>query len=169
MGEFDHLEFAEVEAAPVAMAVQIRGKSASDPASIGPAVEKTFAKLGALLEGGSVAPSGPPRTIYTSHGPEGIEYIVAMPIGEAPGEAAEGEEVSFGPLEGCQALRFTHRGPYAGLMGTYGQITAFMQAKGLMESEADWAKYMPMWEEYVNDPRTTPEAELVTQIYLPAP
>ena len=42
-----------------------------------------------------------------------------------------------------------------------------MRGKGLMESEADWMKYMPMWEEYLNDPATTPEAELVTHIYLP--
>ena len=37
-----------------------------------------------------------------------------------------------------------------------------------MRSEADWAKYMPMWEEYMNDPERTPAAELLTHIYLPA-
>jgi effector-binding domain-containing protein len=36
-----------------------------------------------------------------------------------------------------------------------------------MNSEADWTRYMPMWEEYLNDPHTTSEAELVTHIYLP--
>jgi len=36
-----------------------------------------------------------------------------------------------------------------------------------MQSEADWARYTPMWEEYRNDPETTPEAELLTYIYLP--
>lgn len=42
-----------------------------------------------------------------------------------------------------------------------------MQAKGLMESEADWVRYMPMWEAYRNDPETTAEAALLTDIYLP--
>ena len=52
---------------------------------------------------------------------------------------------------------------------TYGRITEFLKEKGLLKSEADWARYMPMWEEYRNDPTTTPEAELVTYIYLPVP
>ena len=56
----------------------------------------------------------------------------------------------------------------ASLAATYGQITEFLKAKGLMQSEADWARYMPMWEEYLNDPQTTPGAELMTYIYLPA-
>jgi effector-binding domain-containing protein len=167
MSEFDHLGFAEVEVAPVAVAAQVRGQSASDPASIGPAMERTFAKLGAFLEAHSAIPAGPPRAIYTSYGPEGTQFIVAVPLSEAPGESGESEEVFVDSLDGGKALRFTHRGPYGELMGTYGQITAFMQSKGLMESEADWARYTPMWEEYVNDPRTTAEAELVTHIYLP--
>ena len=66
-----------------------------------------------------------------------------------------------------RALRFTHRGPYRDLMGTYNRITEFMQAKGMLASEADWARYMPMWEEYLNDPQVTPEADLLTYIYVP--
>jgi effector-binding domain-containing protein len=52
-------------------------------------------------------------------------------------------------------------------MQTYGRISAFMKEKGCMQSEADWARYMPMWEEYLNDPATTPPTELMTYIYLP--
>jgi effector-binding domain-containing protein len=37
----------------------------------------------------------------------------------------------------------------------------------MLESEADWAKYMPMWEEYMNDPESTPAEELITNIYVP--
>jgi len=52
-------------------------------------------------------------------------------------------------------------------MLTYGRITEFCKSKGLMQTEADWARYMPMWEEYLNDPQTTPADQLVTYIYLP--
>ena len=52
-------------------------------------------------------------------------------------------------------------------MRTYNRITALLKEKGLMESEADGSRYMPMWEEYINDPGTTPAADLVTYIYLP--
>jgi hypothetical protein len=36
-----------------------------------------------------------------------------------------------------------------------------------MQTEDDWLRYMPMWEEYVTDPDTTPAESLVTYIYLP--
>jgi len=70
-------------------------------------------------------------------------------------------------MAGGKILRFTHHGPYAELMKTYGRVTEFIKAKGSMQSEADWARYIPMWEEYMNDPETTPEADLVTPICLP--
>ena len=165
MSEFDHLEFTEIEVAPV-LALQVRGECGSDPSTIGPAIQAAFEKLGQLLEKHALPPAGPPRSIYTAHGPEGTKFIVAMPIASHPAEPIEGGARSIGALAGGKTLRFTHRGPYAGLMATYGQITALMLAKGLMESEADWATYMPMWEEYLNDPETTPEAELLTHIYL---
>ncbi len=42
-----------------------------------------------------------------------------------------------------------------------------MKGEGLLTSEADWAKFMPMWEEYMNDPRSTPETDLLTYVYVP--
>jgi len=168
MSEFDHLEFTEIEVAPV-LALQVPGSCGTDPSAIGPAIEAAFGKLGQLLASGALAPSGPPRTIYTAYGPEGRQFIVAMPIAQPPAEPVEGSATSIGMLPGSKTLRFTHHGPYTDLMNTYGQITQFMQAKGLMASEADWSRYMPMWEEYLNTPETTPEAELLTHIYLPLP
>ncbi len=38
-----------------------------------------------------------------------------------------------------------------------------------MQREGDWAKYTPMWEEHLNGPQTTPDAELLICIYLPVP
>jgi DNA gyrase inhibitor GyrI len=52
-------------------------------------------------------------------------------------------------------------------MRTYNRITECMQAKGMLASEADWARYMPMWEECLNDPQVTPEADILTYIYVP--
>jgi hypothetical protein len=46
-------------------------------------------------------------------------------------------------------------------------ITEFLKAKGLIKTDAEWSKYMPMWEEYLNDPQTTPPEKLLTHIYLP--
>jgi AraC family transcriptional regulator len=82
-------------------------------------------------------------------------------------EPGEDATISVARLPGARTYRFTHRGPYAELARTYGRITAFMLERGLMRSEADWPLYMPMWEEYANDPRTTPPAQLLTYIHLP--
>ncbi len=167
MPEFDSLEFTQTQAAPV-LAVQVSGECGTEPSSVGPAISKAFDQLGRLLKKHALAPAGPPRAIYTAYGPTGMKFIVALPIAAPPTTPVAPGLASIGPLAGTKALRFTHRGPYAGLMGTYGQITAFMKARGLMASEADWAHYMPMWEEYLNDPDTTPQADLLTYIYLPS-
>jgi effector-binding domain-containing protein len=116
-----------------------------------------------------LAPNAPPRVIYTSYGPEGTTFKVAMPVVAAPAGQAEDASIKVAPLAGGKAYRFTHHGSYANLGRTYGQITEFMKAKGWMKTDADWARYMPMWEEYLNDPAKTPEADLVTHIYLPVP
>ncbi len=168
MSEFDDLEFAEVEVAPV-LAAQMPGQSATDPAAISEAMHVAFDELMGFLQCHKLAPSGPPRTIYTSYGAEEIKFVVVIPIASPPAEPVENGPGSVDTLAGTKALRFTHRGPYKDLMKTYGRITEFMKAKGLMQSEVDWVRYLPMWEEYLNDPHTTPQAELLTYIYLPVP
>jgi len=166
MSQFDALEFAEVEVPPV-QAAQMPGECGPDPAAISAAMRTAFERLTGFLRQHKLTPAGPPRAIYTAHGPQGVRFIVAMPIVAPPAITRMIGPGFVKPLAARRAMRFTHRGPYADLMKTYGQITEYLKAEGLIETEADWAKYMPMWEEYLNDPRTTPEADLLTYIYLP--
>ncbi len=166
MSTFDALAFAEVQV-PRVLAAQYAGESTSDPGAIAAAMGEAFGKLMSFVGQQKLAPSGPPRTIYTSYDPKAVRFIVAMPVAAPPAKPIKARAGSVESIPGGKALRFTHHGPYANLANTYGQITEFLKAKGLMKTEADWAKYMPMWEEYLNDPRTTPEAELLTYIYLP--
>jgi effector-binding domain-containing protein len=169
MSEFDALEFVEVEV-PAVLAAQMPGQCAAEPAAIATAVGQTFGKLMAFVEQYALKPAGPPRTIYTAYGADGVQFTAAMPIAAPPARPVEAGSGLVETLPAKKALRFTHHGPYANLATTYGRITGFLQAKGLMPTEGDcWARYMPMWEEYLNDPRTTPEAELLTYIYLPVP
>jgi effector-binding domain-containing protein len=166
MSHFDALEFVETQL-PQVLAVQIPGQSKSDPAAIAGAVGAAFGELMAFVQRHNLAPAGPPRTIYSSYGARGIKFVVAMPVAAPPGKPIKAGPGSVESIPGGKAMRFTHRGPYADLKNTYGQITEFLKAKSLMKSDADWRKFMPMWEEYLNDPHTTPEADLVTYIYLP--
>jgi effector-binding domain-containing protein len=166
MTTYDELQFAEVETPPV-LAAQVGGQSAPDPSAISAAIGAAFGTLIGFMGRHAVAPGGPPRAVYTAYGREGVSFTVAIPV--APVAAAPPDEppVTVGSLPAGKAYRFTHRGPYRNLMQTYGNITAFLKAKGCLQSDADWARYMPMWEEYRNDPETTPEADLLTYIYLP--
>lgn len=166
MAECDDLEFTEVEVAPV-LAAQIAGKCGADPASIAAAMGEVFGALMGLVQRHKLAPAGPPRAIYRSYGAEGVEFTVALPLAGPPAEPIAYGSGSVETLPGAKAVRFTHRGSYQHLAATYGRITECLKAKGLMQTEADWARYMPMWEEYLNDPQTTPEDDLVTYIYLP--
>jgi effector-binding domain-containing protein len=150
-----------------ALALQFATGCGTDPKEIADAMGQAFGVLQQFAQEHAVQFAGPPRSIYTGYGEGGTEFIVAMPIAGAPSGAGGEGPVEVGEIPGGNALRFVHKGPYPQLMETYEKITAWMKAEGMIESDADWAKYMPMWEEYVNDPMSTPEAELITQIYLP--
>ncbi len=109
--------------------------------------------------------TGAPRVIYTTMDSSDIRFTLAIPVAGAPVEATG--PVRVAELPAADTLRFTHVGPYDRLGETYEGITAWMIEHGRMASPADWAKYMPMWEEYPNDPQTTPPEQLVTHIHLP--
>lgn len=161
------LEFAEVQVAPV-LAVQMSGHCATDPAAIGDAIRQKFQALFGFIARHHLVPNGPPRAIYTSYDPAGLSFLVAVPVTAGPVAPAEDPSVLVDTLPGTKAYRFTHHGPYTNLSQTYNQITEFMKEKGWLRSNADWARYMPMWEEYLTDPEKTPPAQLLTYIYLPA-
>jgi effector-binding domain-containing protein len=160
------LEFVEVQVSP-ALAVQLPCQCAPDPPSIGAAMHAAFDALGSFVARHGLSPNGQPRAIYTAYGAGGVSFIVALPVVSGPPTAVDEPPIRVDTLDAIKAYRFTHHGPYADLAKTYNRITAFMKEKGWMQSEADWMRYMPMWEEYLNDPEKTPAEELATYIYLP--
>jgi effector-binding domain-containing protein len=159
------IEFAEVDVSPT-LAVQVHGQSGSAPASIGAAIQTAFGTLDSLRSRHALTAAGPQRVIYNSYGAQGVSFTLAMPVAAAP-VAVDDPALELGTQPAVHAYRFTHHGPYRDVSRTYAEITGFMKSSGLMRSDADWARYMPMWEEYQNDPKTTAETELVTYIYLP--
>ncbi len=159
------LEFTEVQVTPT-LAVQLAGECAPDPAAISAAMQTSFGAVMSFVTRHGLTLNGQPRAIYTAYGPS-VSFIVALPVAAGPDRLADEPPIRVDTLQGTRAYRFTHHGPYPNLANTYNQITAFMKDKGWMASEADWMRYMPMWEEYLNDPEKTPAKDLVTYIYLP--
>lgn len=150
---------------PVTAAVMVDGVSSFEPEEISAAMGRAFQTLGTGLHTLGAEAAGPPRALY-HHDPGRARFTVAFPIAATP-EAGTAGDVRVGELPGGPTFRFTHTGPYARLRETYGRITAWMIEQGHMTSESDWDRYSPMWEEYVDDPDTTPPEALRTFIYLP--
>jgi effector-binding domain-containing protein len=168
MTTFDELEPTEVEVAPT-VAVQFSGHCGCVPDQIKEAMDQAFDTLMASISQYGLVSVGPPRTIYSSCDAEGMDFVVVIPIAPPASELPKDAPVAISTVPGAKGLRFIHRGPYQNLMVTYNRIGEYLRAKGLMKDETDWIKYMPMWEEYPNDPHTTPEADLLTYIFLPMP
>jgi effector-binding domain-containing protein len=142
-------------------------RTSSNMGDLGPDMSAAFGALYAAIARAGITPSGPPRAIYTAWGPNEVRFTVALPIDRAPAVVPEGITVAASPER--TALRFVHHGSYRELRATYGRIEAWLRERGGIKRPDDWARYAPMWEEYMNDPSTTPEADLVTRIYLTLP
>lgn len=166
MTAHDTLAFTEVLVEPV-LAVQSDHSAAMNAEAIGAVIGPGYQTLMAFITEHGLTMVGPPRAIYTGMAQE-VQFTLAIPIATTPNTIPGEPPIRVGTLAAQKAYRFTHQGAYSQLPNTYNQITALMKEKGLMQTEADWARYMPMWEEYVSDAHTTPEAELITYIYLPA-
>lgn len=165
MSATSQLENMEVEVLPT-LAVQLAVTCPTDPAAIAAAMQTSFETLGGFMGRNNLQPAGPPRVIYTTWAAT-TSFTLAFPIMAAPPVIESVPDTAIGMLAGGRALRFVHHGPYDAVRETYGQIDAWLRERGAIKTDADWARYSGMWEEYLNEPGTVPDAELITRIYLP--
>jgi len=151
-------------------AVQLDCRAGAEPDAIPRAMQDAFETLGEFIGKHTLVCTGPPRATYTTFGPEGTTFTLAFPVREPAAElAGEPAGPRIGPLPATKAWRFTHRGAYSDMRATYGQIEDWLKTQGLFKTQADWATFMPMWEEYMTEPDKTPERDQLTYIYLPRP
>jgi effector-binding domain-containing protein len=112
-----------------------------------------------FLEGEGVKPDGPALVIYTTADDSGFQFEAALPIAQTLRNPPKGDIVMGTSPEG-KAYKFTHRGSYDGMDNTYEAITNFLDQKNLDSKDL-------FVEEYVTDPRSTPEDKLVINVYVP--
>jgi effector-binding domain-containing protein len=106
-----------------------------------------------------VKASGAPMTIYTSTDDTGFKFQAAVPVKDAPSLPAE-SEIKVGKSPAGAALKFVHRGSYDAMDTTYEAITDHLEEKKLEAKEL-------FVEQYMKDPVTTAEDDLVIDIYVP--
>ena len=121
-------------------------------------ITKAFKKLRGFADKENLKVDGMPITVFTSTDDTGFSFEAALPLAEPPKNPPRGE-IAVGTSPQGHALKFVHRGSYDGLDNTYEAITNFLDEKRLE------AKDMFI-EQYVTDPLTTNEENLVVNVFV---
>jgi effector-binding domain-containing protein len=106
-----------------------------------------------------VKPDGAPMTIYTATDDTGFQFQAAVPVAQAPALPPEGD-IKVGKSPIGTALKFVHRGSYESMDTTYDEISHHLDEKRLEAKDL-------FVEQYMKDPVTTPEDDLVIEVYVP--
>ena len=123
------------------------------------AIVDAFKTVNAFLAKQGIKPDGAPMTIYTSTDDSSFQFQAAVPVAQAPTMPA-GSEIVVGKSPAGKALKFVHRGSYDAMDTTYEAITNYLDEKQLEARDL-------FVEQYMKDPVTTPEDDLVIEVYVP--
>lgn len=150
-------EVLRVEAQPI---VYISGAAAAEEA--GALLGAAYARLGAHLAANGLKQAAPPIAITREFNEEthNWRFDAALIVDKADPLGAPESGIQSGLTYAGDVLRVTHVGPYAAMEPTYNALAAWRTVAGF-EDNGD------SWEQYVSDPGSTPEAELVTHINWP--
>jgi effector-binding domain-containing protein len=118
-----------------------------------------FKSVYGALEKLGAKPDGAPMTIYTATDDTGFQFQAAVPVAQAPAPPPNGNiKVGKSPLG--TALKFVHRGSYDEMDTTYEAIAHHLDERKLEAKDL-------FVEQYMKDPITTPDDDLVIEIYVP--
>lgn len=112
-----------------------------------------------LGQGGQARICGPPMAIYHDHEykEKDADIEVALPVS---GRLAVDQGFEVKNLPGGRVVSAMHKGAYGRVGETWARAFRYIGEKGLRPCG-------PGRELYISDPRTTPEAELLTEVQVP--
>lgn len=151
------IEEVELEARDLAF---VSGITTIDEAAIGAALGTAYGQVQAFLRSAGLEPTGPPVAVTTEWNEEQGRWAFEAGLRFEGRPATAVPPVQVGKTHGGRAVRAVHVGPYRNLPATYEALDAYLNQHGLTAAGRPW-------EEYVSDPATTPEAELITHVYYP--
>ena len=158
--DFADLAVEVVDARPVTVAY-VQAQSSKDIKEIGAAIGAAYGKVGAFMKANGLKQAGAPITIDTRWDDTGYGFDAAIPVDKTPEkEIPAASPVKVKSTYSGRALKVVMKGPYAGMPKTYDKLHAYMAARGYESAGSPW-------DEYVSDPGTTPEVDVVTNIYQP--
>ena len=103
--------------------------------------------------------SGSPMTIYTATDDTGFQFRAALPVAQVPTMPAD-SGLKVGKSPAGKALRFVHRGSHDSMDTTFELITNYLDEKQLKVRDV-------FVEQYMKDPITTSQDDLVIEVYVP--
>jgi effector-binding domain-containing protein len=103
--------------------------------------------------------SGSPMTIYTATDDTGFQFRAALPVAQVPTMPAD-SGLKVGKSPAGKALRFVHRGSYDSLDTIFELISNYLDEKQLKVRDV-------FVEQYIKDPITTSQDDLVIEVYIP--
>jgi effector-binding domain-containing protein len=121
-------------------------------------ISGSLKKVEAYVTKAGLKTDGLPMTIFLATDDRGFDYEAAVPLAEAPKESPHGE-IAAGQSPDGHALEFVHRGSYDALDDTYEAITNYLDEKRLESKNV-------LIEQYVTDPVTADEKNLVVNIFV---
>lgn len=133
-------------------------KTSMKPEEISKAMGTAFMEVWDFMQANAIEMTAGGVSVYYDYSEDEMEFRAGFLVGPADAAKATGA-VKADRTPATRAAHAVHIGPYEGLQETYGKIMGEMQWAGLRYGK-------PTWEVYLNDPDTTPPAELKTGIFI---
>lgn len=121
-------------------------------------ISGSLKKVEAYADKAGLKADGLPMTIFLATDDRGFDYEAAIPLAEPPSDSPKGE-IAVGQSPDGHALEFVHRGSYEALDDTYEAITNYLDDKRLESRNM-------LIEQYVTDPATADEKNLVVNVFV---
>jgi len=139
----------------------VQRSSSMDPDVVGDTMGKAFDDVLRFMSEKQISPAGPALSVYYTYDPDTLEFRAGFFVSEDDAKLASGD-VKAASTPAGNALMLVHTGPYSKLRDTYGEMMKYLDEQGL-------APGVPTWEVYIDDPHTTSEEELRTEIFMALP
>ena len=116
-----------------------------------------YGEIAAFMQQKGIPFAGAPFALYHNMDMEALDVEIGFPVQKA----VEGDDrIQAGTLPGGRVLYTLYIGPYSEIEKPYGELMDYIQKHKLKTASVSY-------EYYLNDPATTPEKELRTEIYFP--
>lgn len=155
--DFEGLVVETVDNIPVPVAC-VRATCAKDEQAVAATIGAAFGQVQTFLRMNGLRQAGPPITVNVEWKDRYV-FEAGIPV-DREIEAPASSPVRIKRTHAGKALKVVHRGPYHEMGALYDRLAAYIAAYGI-ERAGD------PWDEYVNDPGSTPEPELITNVYQP--